>query len=134
LLLVQRILVSPELAEVLTAIIFRVRAGKAALPLVSAYDVFEQTWSAPMPFLFQRRYGSEDRPITRSYIRECMVATSQAAQITVADAPLEWRPHDFRRILSALCPCCHGHHRRASGPAACGIDHLFLAAAFRGTP
>jgi integrase-like protein len=93
------LLVSPELAEVLTAIIFRVRAGNAALPLVSAYDVFEQTWSAPMPFLFQRRYGSEDRPITRSYIRECMVATSQAAQITVAGQPLEWRPHDFRRIF-----------------------------------
>jgi hypothetical protein len=93
------LLVSPELAEVLTAIIFRVRRGKSALPLVSAYDVFEQTWSAPMPFLFQRRYGSEDRPITRSYIRECMVATSQAAQITVAGEPLEWRPHDFRRIF-----------------------------------
>ena len=93
------LLVSPELAEVLTAIIFRVRRGKAALPLVSAYDVFEQTWSAPMPFLFQRRYGSEDRPITRSYIRECMVATSQAAQITITGEPLEWRPHDFRRIF-----------------------------------
>lgn len=52
------LLVSPELAEVLTAIIFRVRAGNAALPLVSAYDVFEQTWSPPMPFLFQRRFCS----------------------------------------------------------------------------
>ena len=40
------LLVSPELAEVLTAVIFRVRAGNAALPLVCAYDVFEQTWSA----------------------------------------------------------------------------------------
>jgi len=93
------LLVSPELAEVLTAIIFRVRAGNAALPLVSACDVFEQTWSAPMPLLFQRRYGSEDRPVNRSYIRECMVATSRAAQITVAGQPLEWRPHDFRRIF-----------------------------------
>jgi integrase len=93
------LLVSPELAEVLTAIIFRVRAGNAALPLVSAYDVFEQTWSPPMPLLFQRRFGSEDRPITRSYIRECMVATSQAAKITIAGQPLEWRPHDFRRIF-----------------------------------
>ncbi|WP_406067713.1 site-specific integrase [Streptomyces sp. NBC_01020] len=93
------LLVSPELAEVLTAVIFRVRAGKAALPLVSAYDVFEQTWSPPMPFLFQRRYGTEDRPLTRSYIRECLVATSQSAQITVAGDPLEWRPHDFRRIF-----------------------------------
>jgi integrase len=93
------LLVSPELAEVLTAIIFRVRAGKAALPLVCAYDVFEQTWSPPMPFLFQRRYGNEDRPIGRSYIRECMVATSQAAQITAAGETLGWRPHDFRRIF-----------------------------------
>jgi integrase len=93
------LLVSPELAEVLTAIIFRVRAGKAALPLVSAYDVFEQTWSPPMPFLFQRRFGTEDRPLTRSYIRECPVAMSQAAQITAAGQPLEWRPHDFRRIF-----------------------------------
>ena len=93
------LLVSPELAEVLTAVIFRVRAGNAALPLVPAYDVFEQTWSAPMPFLFQRRYGSEDRPINRSYIRECMVTTSRAAQITAAGQPLEWRPHDFRRIF-----------------------------------
>jgi integrase len=66
---------------------------------VSAYDVFEQTWSPPMPLLFQRRYGSENRPITRSYIRECMVTTSQAAQITIAGQPLEWRPHDFRRIF-----------------------------------
>jgi len=93
------LLVSPELAEVLTAIIFRVRASNAALPLVSAYDVFEQTWSAPMPFLFQRRYGSENRPINRSYIRECMVTTSRAAHITVSGQPLEWRPHDFRRIF-----------------------------------
>ncbi|MEU0939006.1 site-specific integrase [Embleya sp. NPDC005971] len=93
------LLVSPELAEVLTAVIFRVRRGNPALPLVSAYDVFEQTWSAPMPFLFQRRYGSEDRALTRSYIRECMVATSAAAHITIAGEPLEWRPHDFRRIF-----------------------------------
>jgi integrase len=93
------LLVSPELAEVLTAIIFRVRAGNAALPLVCAYHVFEQTWSPPMPFLLQRRYGTEDRPLTRSYIRKCLVATSPAAQITAADQPLQWRPHDFRRIF-----------------------------------
>lgn len=52
-----------------------------------------------MPFLFQRRFGTEYRPITRSYIRECLVATSQAARITAAGQPLEWRPHDFRRIF-----------------------------------
>ena len=50
----ERLLVSPELADVLTAIIFRVRAGNPARPLLCAYDVFEQTRSPPMPFLFQR--------------------------------------------------------------------------------
>ncbi|WIX85717.1 site-specific integrase [Amycolatopsis sp. DG1A-15b] len=93
------LLVSAELAEVLTAIIFRVRAGNAALPLVPAYDVFEQTWSPPMPYLFQRRFGTEDRPLTRSYIRECLVTMSQTAQVTAAGQPLQWRPHDFRRIF-----------------------------------
>ncbi len=93
------LLVSPELAEVLTTIIFRVRAGNVALPLVSAYDVFEQTWCPPMPFLFQRRFGTEDRPLTRSYIRECLVAMSQGAQIIAGGQPLQWRPHDFRRIF-----------------------------------
>src|SRR5436189_176783 len=56
------LLVSPELAEVLTTIIFRVRAGNVALPLVSAYDVFEQTWCPPMPFLFQRRAAQRGLP------------------------------------------------------------------------
>jgi integrase len=93
------LLVSPELAEVLTAIIFRAQAGNAALPLVSAYDAFEQTWSPVMPFVFQRRYGTEDRPLNRSYIRECLVAASETAQITVAGQPLGWTPHDFRRIF-----------------------------------
>src|SRR5258706_1176531 len=51
------------------------------------------------PASFQRRYGSENRPITRSYIRECMVTTSRASQITISGQPLEWRPHDFRRIF-----------------------------------
>src|SRR5258706_2010081 len=51
------------------------------------------------PASFQRRYGSENRPINRSYIRECMVTTSRTAQITIAGQPLEWRPHDFRRIF-----------------------------------
>jgi hypothetical protein len=72
------LLVSPELGEVLTAIIFRVRAGKAALPLVAAYDVFEQTWSPPMPFLFQRRFGTEDWPLSRGYIRECTVRSTHS--------------------------------------------------------
>jgi hypothetical protein len=62
-------------------------AGNATLPLVSAYYVFEQTWSPPMPCLFEQRFGTEARPLTRSFLRECLVATSRAAQITAAGQP-----------------------------------------------
>ncbi|MEV6877475.1 tyrosine-type recombinase/integrase [Amycolatopsis sp. NPDC051128] len=57
------------------------------------------TRCSPMPFLFQRRFGTEDRPLTRSYIRECLVAMSQAAEITAGGQALKWRHHDFRRIF-----------------------------------
>ncbi|MFI8194374.1 hypothetical protein ACIF8T_37575 [Streptomyces sp. NPDC085946] len=42
------------------------------MPLVSAYDSLERLWSAPMPFLFQRRCGPEDRAIPRNYIYTCL--------------------------------------------------------------
>jgi hypothetical protein len=94
------LLVSPELGEVLTAIIYRVRAGQAALPLVSAYDVFEQVWSPPMPLLFQRRHGSEHRALTRSFVRTCLIRALHATGLTDATGqPLQFTPHDFRRIF-----------------------------------
>ncbi|MET7852819.1 tyrosine-type recombinase/integrase [Streptomyces avermitilis] len=94
------LLVSPELGEVLTAIIFRVRAGQAALPLVSAYDVFEQVWSPPLPFLFQRRHGTEHHALTRSFVRTSLIrALTTAALTDVSNQPLTFTPHDFRRLF-----------------------------------
>jgi len=94
------LLVSPELGEVLTAIIYRVRAGQATLPLVSAYDVFEQVWSPPMPFLFQRRHGTEHHVLTRSFVRTCLIRALQATGLTDASGqPLMFTPHDFRRLF-----------------------------------
>jgi site-specific recombinase XerD len=48
------LVVSPDLADVLAAIISRVRDRTGAMPVVSAYDTREHAWSAPTPFLFQR--------------------------------------------------------------------------------
>ncbi|WP_329164255.1 site-specific integrase [Streptomyces sp. NBC_01387] len=94
------LLVSPELGEVLTAIIFRVRAGHAALPLVSAYDVFEQVWSPPLPFLFQRRHGTEHHALTRSFVRTSLIRALATATLTdVSNQPLMFTPHDFRRLF-----------------------------------
>ncbi|WP_318219183.1 tyrosine-type recombinase/integrase [Streptomyces sp. SCL15-6] len=94
------LLVSPELGEVLTAIIYRVRRGQQAMPLVSAYDSLERLWSAPMPFLFQRRCGPEDRAIPRNYIYTCLNDAIAASGLTgPGDEQLRYTPHDFRRIF-----------------------------------
>ncbi|MGH2708317.1 MAG: site-specific integrase, partial [Actinomycetota bacterium] len=42
------LLVSPELADVLSAVIHRLRAPNGAIPLVSSYDVREKIWNPPM--------------------------------------------------------------------------------------
>jgi site-specific recombinase XerD len=94
------LLVTPELGEVLTAIIYRVRAGQPALPLVSAYHTADQVWSPPMPFLFQRPHGYEQRAIPYITIRTMLDATLAATGlIDAAGQPLRFVPHDFRRIF-----------------------------------
>jgi hypothetical protein len=94
------LLVSPELGEVLTAVIHRVRAGRAAMPLVSAYDWLERTWSAPLPSLFQRRHGPEHRVIPPNYVRTCLGQALAGSGLTDASGrPLRFTPHDFRRIF-----------------------------------
>ncbi|MGW4895842.1 tyrosine-type recombinase/integrase [Kitasatospora sp. NPDC004240] len=94
------LLVSPELGEVLTAIIQRVRRGQPAMPAVSAYDTLERLWNAPMPFLFQRPVGPEDRAIPRNYVYTCLNDALAASGLTgPGDQPLHYTPHDFRRIF-----------------------------------
>lgn len=95
------LLVSPELGELLAAIIHRVRGGRATLPLVPAYDPYERTWSAPMPFLFQRPRGPEHRAISRTTIRQFLLHVLAISGLTDAsNKPLEFTPHDFRRLFA----------------------------------
>src|SRR5204862_5059070 len=60
------LVVSPELAEVLSAVIRRSRDGHGAVPLVSTYDDYERVWLAPAPRLLQRRIHGENRGIAHS--------------------------------------------------------------------
>jgi hypothetical protein len=94
------LVISPQLADVLSAIISRVRDDTGAIPLVVAYDYHERVWNPPMPLLFQRRYGGEHRPITGPAIRELITAALVGTGLTDASGqPLRFLPHDFRRIL-----------------------------------
>ncbi len=95
------LVVSPELAEVLAAIIHRVRAGRAQLPLVVRYDGAERLHSPPLPFLFQRPYGLSNVCLTRERVNTLLSATAETAGIRGPDGrPVRFTPHDFRRIFA----------------------------------
>ena len=94
------LVISPELADVLSAVITRIRGAGGAVPLVASYDDNEKVWNPPMPLLFQRRLRSEDRPVTAQAIRELLnIALDKSSLTGAAGQPLRFAPHDFRRML-----------------------------------
>ena len=95
------LVISPELADVLSAIISRVRGGTATVPVIPAYDRTECVWLAPAPWLFQRRLGTEHRRICSGAIRNMLNAALAHSPLTdpTTGAPLRFTPHDFRRIF-----------------------------------
>jgi integrase len=94
------LVVSPELADVLSAIICRVRDEAGAVPLVAAYDYHERVFNPPLPILFQRRVGTENRAINAPAIRNLLDEALAATGLTdPGGQPLRFVPHDFRRIF-----------------------------------
>jgi hypothetical protein len=92
--------VSPELADVLSAIISRLRGPGGDVPLTVSYDVRERVWNPAMPLLLQRSIGSENRAFTPSAIRKLLIGALTATGLTdAAGDPLMFSPHDFRRIF-----------------------------------
>ena len=94
------LVVSPELADVLSAIISRVRDDRGAVPLVRAYDRHECQWLGPSPFLFQRRWAAQNRTICSGAIRNMLTDALAGTGMTDAEGqPLRYTPHDFRRMF-----------------------------------
>ena len=94
-------MVSPELAEVLSAIISRLRGPNGAISVVAAYDHHERLWLPPLPLLFQRRVGSEQRALSASAIRSMLddAITDSGLNEPATGQPLRFTPHDFRRLF-----------------------------------
>jgi integrase len=99
---VERLLViSPELADVLAAVIARVRDSTGTVPLAVAYDVHECEFTPPVPVLFQHYVGAGSRPISAATIRRWITSALEGTGITDASGqPLAFKPHDFRRIFA----------------------------------
>ncbi|MDQ1306695.1 MAG: hypothetical protein QG671_2527 [Actinomycetota bacterium] len=94
------LVISPELADVLSAVVTRVREHTGAIPLVSAYDYHERVFNPPMAILFQRRVGTENRPVTAPGIRKLLDTALSLTGLTGSDGqPLRFLPHDFRRLF-----------------------------------
>jgi integrase-like protein len=94
------LVISPELADVLSTIISRIRGPGGAVPLVAVYDDHERLWLAPAPVLFQRRIGGENRAIPAATIRRLLAAALARTGLTgPSGEPLHYTPHDFRRMF-----------------------------------
>jgi integrase len=94
------LVVSPELADVLSAIICRIRDDTGAVPLAVSYDYHERLYGPPMPILFQKRIGLENRQISAPAIRRLLDLALAATGLTdTAGQPLRLIPHDLRRIF-----------------------------------
>jgi hypothetical protein len=107
------LVVSPELADVLSLIIRRVQNPKSgAVPLVEAYDQNERIWRPAAPVLFQRSVVGEQRAINPGLIRDLLTEALEQSGLTdpCTGEPLHFTPHDFRRlfitdaVLSGLPP------------------------------
>ena len=94
------LVISPELADVLSMIVARVRQPGGAVPLVTSYDTHERVWNPPMPLLFQRKLGMENRAINAGAVRSLLDGALAATGLTDPDGELlRFTPHDFRRIF-----------------------------------
>ena len=110
------LVISPELADVLATTIGRIRDHDGAVTCVASYDFHERVWNAPMPLLFQRRFGIEHRAIPADTIREWIGGALEGAGIKDASGrPLRFTPHDFRRMF--ITDVDHAWHAPAHRPA-----------------
>ncbi|MCX0274936.1 site-specific integrase [Nocardia zapadnayensis] len=94
------LLVSPELASVLAAIISRLRAHHdATVPLTSRYDAHEKVIGPPLPHLFQHRTGWIWKTFSYGTVQKLLTDTLARTGLTDAEGrPLRYTPHDFRRL------------------------------------
>lgn len=94
------LLVTPELADVLSAIVWRVRGEDGIVQSIASFDPHEKCWNAPMPLLYQWNVSGENRPVSTNTVRKALNETLAATGLTdPSGKPLKFQPHDFRRIF-----------------------------------
>ena len=94
------LVISPELADVLSAIIGRIRGDEPDVPLVVSYDKNERVYNPPMPLLFQFHRRLETRAVSETSLRHYLDHALTATGITDrSGSQLRYTFHDFRRLF-----------------------------------
>ncbi|WP_169816115.1 tyrosine-type recombinase/integrase [Nocardia miyunensis] len=92
---------SAELFHVIAAIVRRHTSGGRTIPLLSRFDPHDKIWSAPMPFLFQRRTGPKRSVIAGgTVLNQLKRLCTELAEHHPAFRTVKFTPHDFRRIFA----------------------------------
>ena len=94
------LVISPELADVLSTIVARIRGDGPDVPLVVSYDQNERLYNPPMPLLFQWRRRLDHRAVSQTVLRDYL--DHALTEIGVKDAagqPMRYTFHDFRRLF-----------------------------------
>ncbi|XGU20585.1 hypothetical protein ACETU7_07935 [Rhodococcus sp. 3Y1] len=73
------LVVSPDLADMLSTIVSRIRGADGGVPLVPLYDRNERIWVAPAPLLFQWKCGGHHRAVSTGLIRNALTELIDAA-------------------------------------------------------
>ena len=94
------LVISSELADVLSTIVARIRRGQTHVPLVVSYDKNERVYNSPMPLLFQWRRRLEDRAVTETSLRSYL--DHALTELGIKDSggqTMRYTFHDFRRLF-----------------------------------
>ena len=113
--------VCPELADVLSEVIRRVRGPEQSVRLVRAWDYHEHVWLPPSPLLFRHRVGPEHKEFNIPFVSGLInKALARTGLVGAGGRQLHCTPHDFRRmfitdaVLNGLPPhiaqVIAGHH------------------------
>jgi hypothetical protein len=97
----ERLMVSPGLADVMSAVTCRVCGSDGAIPLVRARDSHELVWQPPAPLLFQRRTRAEHRSLGGTFVASLLDEALNHTGLTDPSTgeSLHFTSHDFRRMF-----------------------------------
>jgi integrase len=91
---------SPEVVQVLLAVLRRVKASSDHVPLSIRYDINEKVHGEPFPHLFARRVGTRQEVLSPFFVQSILGHLAGVAGLTDAGRPVRFTPHDFRRLFA----------------------------------